>query len=129
MFNHPLTMCIKKAMCLRWHKLTGQLRIAIMKRQLFIYYRIPKADIAVGVRCAQQLMTMLLEQGLGRGELFQREEENKPYFTLMEVIQPSAGHAENMDEFTRLLAERVAICFANLPTLPARHIEVFVPCA
>lgn len=99
------------------------------QRQLFIYYRISKSEIAMGVQCAQQFMAMLKQRNLGQGELFQREEENKPYFTLMEVIQPSAAHAENMTEFTRLIGEAVAICFASMPTLPTRHIEVFTPCA
>lgn len=96
-----------------------------MKRQLFIYYRVPKADIALGLACAGQLLAALKVQGLGHGELFQREEVDKPYFTLMEVITPASAHAEQIEEFTSTVQQLATTCFANLPNPPGRHVEVF----
>lgn len=98
-----------------------------MTRQLFIYYRVPKAEIALGLACAGQLMATLNEQGLGRGELFQREETDKPYFTLMEVITPAAAHAEHIEEFTNHVEQLAIRCFSTLPTPPGRHVEIFTP--
>ncbi|MCR2746931.1 DUF4936 family protein [Limnobacter parvus] len=98
-----------------------------MMRQLFIYYRIPKADIALGLTCAGQLMDALKNQGLGSGELFQREEADKPYFTLMEVITPATAHADHIEEFTRKVQIQAAASFALLPNPPSRHVEVFSP--
>ena len=105
-----------------------------MTRKLFIYYRIPKADIALGMACAHQLMISIRDQGLGTGELFQREEADKPYFTLMEIIQPAATASENIAEFSARVEQLAATCFANLSTMPSRHTEVFSaagkqPCA
>lgn len=105
-----------------------------MARKLFVYYRIPKADIALGMACAHQLMISLKNQGLGTGELFQREEADKPYFTLMEVIQPAAISAENIAEFSAQVEQLATACFAGLPTMPGRHTEIFSeagkkPCA
>lgn len=96
-----------------------------MMRQLFIYYRIPKADIALGRACARQLLTALEEQKLGCGQLFQREETDKPYFTLMEVITPAMEHAEHIEEFMLKVQEQAKASFAKLPNAPGRHVEVF----
>lgn len=96
-----------------------------MTRQLFIYYRIPKAEIALGLACARQLLGALKEQGIGHGELFQREEADKPYFTLMEVITPASAHAEQIEEFKIKVQQLATASFAKLPNPPGRHVEVF----
>lgn len=98
-----------------------------MTRQLFIYYRVPKAEIALGLACAGQLMATLNEHGLGQGVLFQREETDKPYVTLMEVITPAAEHAERIEEFTSKVEQLAILCFSTLPNPPGRHIEIFSP--
>lgn len=98
-----------------------------MTRQLFIYYRVPKAEIALGLACATQLMATLNEHGLGQGELFQREEADKPYVTLMEVITPAAGHAVHIEEFTSKVEQLAILCFSTLTNPPGRHIEIFSP--
>ena len=105
-----------------------------MTRKLFVYYRIPKADIALGMSCANQLMISIKDQGLGTGALFQREETDKPYFTLMEVIQPATKQADNITEFSAQIEQLATTCFALLPTMPGRHTEIFSevgdqPCA
>jgi len=94
-------------------------------RQLFIYYRIPKADIALGRACARQLVTALEEQKLGCGQLFQREETDKPYFTLMEVIYPAPEFSDCTALFTEKVEKMAATCFTDLPSLPSRHLELF----
>lgn len=96
-----------------------------MKRQLFIYYRIPKADIALGLRCARRLASQLKQQGLGHSQLFQREEVDKPYFTLMEVIHPAPEFSDCTALFTEKLEQMAATCFTDLPSLPSRHLELF----
>lgn len=96
-----------------------------MKRQLFIYYRIPKADIAVGLQSAKQMAALVQEKGLGHSQLYQREEVDKPYFTLMEVIHPAPEHSACLTEFTERVEQLATICFAGLPTIPNRHIELF----
>jgi hypothetical protein len=96
-----------------------------MKRQLFIYYRIPKADIALGLRRASQMAGTLKQMGLGSSQLFQREEADKPYFTLMEVIHPAPGFANCNAEFIEKLEQLARACFADLPTMPCRHVELF----
>jgi hypothetical protein len=96
-----------------------------MKRQLFIYYRIPKADIAPGLQCARRLATQLKQQGLGHSQLFQREEVDKPYFTLMEVIYPAPEFSDSTALFTEKLEQMAATCFADLPSPPSRHLELF----
>lgn len=96
-----------------------------MTRQLFIYYRIPKADIALGLQCARHMAACLKEQGLGHSQLFQREEADKPYFTLMEVIHPAPEHSLCQPVFIDTLAQLANDCFADLPSLPSRHIESF----
>lgn len=98
-----------------------------MMSQLFIYYRIPKADIALGLACAGKLLLTLEEQGLGSGELFQREEADKPYVTLMEVITPATTMAERIEEFANTLENLAVACFSTLPTAPGRHVEIFSP--
>ena len=96
-----------------------------MTRQLFIYYRIPKADIALGLQCARHMAACLKEQGLGHSQLFQREEAGKPYFTLMEVIHPAHEHSSCHAAFIETLKQLAKSCFAGLPSLPSRHIELF----
>lgn len=96
-----------------------------MTRQLFIYYRIPKADIALGLQCARHMAACLKEQGLGHSQLFQREEADKPYFTLMEVIHPAHEHSSCQAAFIETLEQLAKSCFAVLPGLPSRHIELF----
>lgn len=100
-------------------------RFSTMVRQLFVYYRIPKADIAMGLACASQLIEALNEQGLGTAELFQREETEKPYFTLMEVIRPTPAQAGDLEQFSITVDQLATFCFAILPTQPVRHTEVF----
>lgn len=104
-----------------------------MTCQLFIYYRIPNADIALGLACATKLMKLVQQQGLGQGKLFQREEADKPYFTLMEVIQPAAQHATQVAEFSVQIEQLAVHCFAGFANAPSRHVEVFSevfsPCA
>lgn len=97
-----------------------------MNRQLFIYYRIPKADIALGLACTQKLMTQIQALGLGSGELFQREEADKPYFTLMEVITPTATYAaDHLEAFAGKIEQLAVVCFSSVPNPPSRHVEVF----
>lgn len=96
-----------------------------MSSQLFIYYRIPKTEISAAIQCAQRLMHALHEQGLGHGQLFQREEADKPYFTLMEVIYPNPDHSDSLGTFTTQVELLAANCFADLPSNPGRHIELF----
>ena len=96
-----------------------------MTRQLFIYYRISKADIALGLRCAEHMATCLKQQGLGHSQLFQREEVDKPYFTLMEVIHPAHEHSACEAAFIETLAQLANVCFADFPVVPSRHVEVF----
>ncbi|WP_334119622.1 DUF4936 family protein [Limnobacter sp.] len=104
-----------------------------MTCQLFIYYRIPKTDIVLGLACARNLMESVRQQGWGQGKLFQREEADKPYFTLMEVIEPAAPHATHVAEFSVQIELLAARCFADFTNAPNRHIEVFHevsnPCA
>lgn len=104
-----------------------------MTCQLFIYYRIPKVDIALGLACAAKLMDSLQQQGLGQCRLFQREEADKPYVTLMEVIHPAAPHATRVAEFSVQIEQLAAHCFAGFVNAPSRHVEVFSevlsPCA
>lgn len=96
-----------------------------MKHQLFIYYRIPKADITLGLQCARRMATQLMQEGLGNSQLFQREETDKPYFTLMEVISPSPEYSDCTALFTEKLERIAARCFADLPKLPSRQLELF----
>ena len=96
-----------------------------MSSQLFIYYRIPKTEISVAIQCAQRLMHALHEQGLGHGQLFQREEADKPYFTLMEVITPTATQAESIETFAGRIEQLAANCFSSVPSPPSRHVETF----
>lgn len=96
-----------------------------MSSQLFIYYRIPNAETSLGIRCAQRLMNTLQEHGLGHGQLFQRQEADKPYLTLMEVINPSADHSGCMSTFTAQVEQLAAGCFAELIESPSRHVELF----
>lgn len=96
-----------------------------MKRQLFIYYRIPKADIAFGLQCASLMATRLKQQGLGHSQLYQRDEADKPYFTLMEVIHPAPDYSACDAEFIQTLEQLATESFSALPTLPSRHIELF----
>jgi hypothetical protein len=96
-----------------------------MKRQLFIYYRIPKADIALGMQCANIMATRLKQQGLGQSQLFQREETDKPYFTLMEVIHPAPEYSSCSAAFIKTLEQIATATFSALPTLPSRHVELF----
>lgn len=104
-----------------------------MTCQLFIYYRIPKADIALGLACAAKLMESVQQQGLGQCKLFQREEADKPYFTLMEVIHPAAPHAARIADFSVQIEQLAAHCFSDFANAPSRHVEVFSevfsPCA
>lgn len=104
-----------------------------MFQRLFIYYRIPKADIEKGLVCARALLDQLEKQGLGTGSLHQREEADKPYVTLMEVIQPANDQQADMAQFSLLVDQFAAACFSNLPVQPARHVELFTevqaPCA
>lgn len=96
-----------------------------MTRQLFIYYRIPKADIALGLRCAKHMAACLKEKGLGHSQLFQREEAGKPYFTLMEVIYPAPEYLACEAAFIETLAQLANASFADFPVVPSRHVEVF----
>jgi len=96
-----------------------------MTWQLFIYYRLPKADIVIGLACAENLMAQIKALGLGSGELFQREEADKPYFTLMEVITPTATQAEPIETFAGKIEQLAANCFSSVPNPPSRHVEVF----
>lgn len=104
-----------------------------MTCQLFIYYRIPKADIALGLACATKLMESVQQQGWGQGKLFQREESDKPWFTLMEVIEPASPHATHLAEFSVQIEQLAAHCFAGFANAPSRHVEIFSevfnPCA
>lgn len=97
-----------------------------MPDKLFIYYRIPKADVDLGLMCAKKLLRALEQQNLGTGELFLRNEAGKPYVTLMEVICPATQYnMERAEEFNNQLAKLANTCFADLPSLPVRHTELF----
>ncbi len=98
-----------------------------MTYKLFIYYRIQKVDILLGLACAKQLMTEVRQQGLGQGQLFQRDEADKPYFTLMEVIEPTDQHAKPVDQFTLEIEALAAGCFSSFASMPSRHLEIFNP--
>lgn len=99
----------------------------MIETQLFVYYRIPKPDIETGLRCATALMADLLGQNLAQGQLYQRDETDKPYFTIMEVITPRQGKAINTAELLARL-DRLAIeHFSSLAQRPQRHVEVFNP--
>lgn len=104
-----------------------------MTCQLFIYYRIPRADIALGLACAAKLRDSVQQQGLGQCQLFQREEVGQPYVTLMEVIHPAVSHATRIAEFSVQIEQLAAHCFAGFANAPSRHVEVFnevlSPCA
>lgn len=95
--------------------------------QLFVYYRIPKPEIETGLRCAKALMADLATQGLAQGQLYQREEEGKPYYTLMEVITPKQGHDVSTEAFETQLKHMVTQHFSELPVQPQRHVELFTP--
>lgn len=96
-----------------------------MATQLFVYYRIPKAEIDLGLACAGELIRSLKEHNLGRAKLYQREESDKPYFTLMEVVEPEPSHFQHFDDFNVKVQELARQCFSAFETPPARHTEVF----
>lgn len=104
-----------------------------MPHRLFVYYRIPKADIATGLSSARLLADRLNSQGLGKATLYQREEADKPYFTLMEEIRPASDLQGDMAAFSLQVEQLAATCFSTLQPTPARHTEVFTelepPCA
>ena len=95
--------------------------------QLFVYYRIQKPDIETGLRCAKALMADLAVQGLARGQLYQREEEGKPYYTLMEVITPIQGQGLHSFDFQAKLDHLVTVHFSAMSVPPQRHVELFTP--
>lgn len=96
-----------------------------MKQRLFIYYRIPKPQIALALTCAKQLMLKIVNEGLGTGEFFQREEVGKPYFTLMEVIQPNPKNPLSIEGLSVQVECLAKECFSAIESLPIRHIELF----
>jgi len=96
-----------------------------MTTQLFVYYRIPKTDIGLGLGCAGELIKALAEQNLGTAKLYQREEQDKPYFTLMEVIEPHPDTSIQIEEFILKVQSLAAQSFCVFDTVPARHTEVF----
>ena len=49
-----------------------------MATQLFVYYRLPKAEISLGLACAAELIKALEGENLGTAKLYQREEADKP---------------------------------------------------
>ncbi len=95
--------------------------------QLFIYYRIPKSEIEMGLRCATALIADLSAQGLAQGMLYQREEEGKAYYTLMEVITPEQGHEVHSPGFQARLDHLAKTHFSDLSEQPQRHAELFTP--
>ncbi len=120
-------MCIRKATSLsKLHKRANEVN-HMGKTQLFVYYRIPKPEIETGLRCATALMADLAIDGLAQGQLYQREEEGKPYYTLMEVITPVEGQDIDTVEFTTRFNQLVAQHFSALAGLPQRHVELFKP--
>jgi hypothetical protein len=71
------------------------------------------------------MATRLKQQGLGHSQLFQREEADKPYFTLMEVIHPAPEYSACSAAFIETLEQIATATFSALPTLPSRHVELF----
>lgn len=96
-----------------------------MATQLFVYYRIPKADIGLGLVCACELIKALEGENLGTAKLYQREEADKPYFTLMEVIEPEQGQLQQIQDLCEKVQELARHCFSAFENPPARHTEVF----
>lgn len=96
-----------------------------MATQLFVYYRIAKADIDLGLACAGELIKALEGENLGTAKLYQREEADKPYFTLMEVIEPAPVQSKQIDDFCKKVQELARQCFSSFENPPARHTEVF----
>ncbi|BET26054.1 hypothetical protein EV673_0848 [Limnobacter thiooxidans] len=96
-----------------------------MAMQLFVYYRIPKADIAQGLACAGELIKALEGENLGTAKLYQREEADKPYFTLMEVIEPAPVQSKQIADFCEKVQELAKRSFSTFENPPARHTEIF----
>jgi hypothetical protein len=96
-----------------------------MATQLFVYYRIPKADISLGLACAGEFIKALEEDNLGTAKLYQREEADKPYFTLMEVIEPEQGRFKQIQDYCDKVQELAIQCFSTFENPPARHTEIF----
>ena len=96
-----------------------------MAMQLFVYYRIPKADIGLGLACAGELIKALQARNLGTAKLYQREEASKPYFTLMEVIEPAPVQSKQIEDFCEKVQELARLCFSPFENPPARHTEIF----
>jgi len=96
-----------------------------MATQLFVYYRVPKAEISLGLACAAELIKALEDNNLGTAKLYQREEADKPYFTLMEVIEPEQGQFKQIQDYCDKVQELAIQCFSAFENPPARHTEVF----
>lgn len=96
-----------------------------MATQLFVYYRVPKAEIELGLACAGELIQALKTHNLGCVKLYQREEADKPYFTLMEAIEPEQGQFKQIQDYCEKVQELAARSFSPFENPPARHTEIF----
>ncbi|WP_370261070.1 DUF4936 family protein [Limnobacter sp.] len=93
--------------------------------QYFVYYRVEPAHVEQAIACARGLFSTLASKQIATGQLYQRTETGKPYYTLMEVLSPAASAHTEAEDFLRQIQPDVELAFAELPVTVERHSEVF----
>src|SRR4029450_9630524 len=102
------------------------------RRQLFVYYRVPGAQLPQAIDAAQRMQHALCAASAGlQAALMRRPEpDDKDEVTLMETYAVDAlGAPHGIDDALHARIEAVAQAALGSCICGARHVEVFDACA
>lgn len=92
-------------------------------RTLYVYYKVPEAEIASARHGVQQLLRQVAEQWRSLSvQVMQRPSRDNSYETWMEIYAMDGGVSDQMQT-------KIEELIATIPSLARyqRHTEVFVP--
>ena len=97
-----------------------------MKPELYIYWRVPSAQLPLALKAAQRLQSALQNRygGLIARLLLRADADGSAHATVMEVYTHPAGVSGGMQRDIEVLA---AEHLAALVPGPQRHVETFGP--
>lgn len=97
-----------------------------MNRELYIYWRVPPAQLSQTLQVCKTFQAKLQQQhaGLTTRLLVRGDEAAGGHATLMEIYSRPGGIDDDLqDQIEALAAEQ----FSVFTPVPKRHIEAFVP--
>lgn len=95
--------------------------------QLFVYYRVEKAHLPHALLASKLMAAELAQAGVATAKLYVRQEDNKPYHTLMEVFSAGPQAPSEVLAWQQQIEATALVHFSEITPVPVRTVEVFAP--